>query len=745
MQMDMKALNQIGQVADYNDRLFSAAIYYAKCGIPIVPIRKNGKALPPTSRGITYANATTDIEVVKSWWGTNGKFRGYNIGIACGGKDGVFALDIDTKDDGIENFRQLVDQFGELVAPIQKTPSGGMHFLFRWVEEAVSSTSKIAAGIDTRGSREPRPSSHIVAFPSQVEGGSYVWVGAGEIDEPPDWILKPIKPWNRGSENVGDEDVENQYTLEQLDEVIAHIPPDKLDYTQWLHIGMAIKTQHPAADGLALWDKWSKDGKRYVEGECNERWKGFDPMGTIRMGTLFHYAKDFGYNPSEHADLGEFADVIKKYNGMCAMTVVGNKPRVAMRDLSTKGINLFSKEDFFTWMGNDVVFVADAKGDAKPCLAAKVWMGSEHRNVARRGIGFFPDRPFIYKDYVNLWRGWEIEEEQGDWSLYDAHVKDIICDGDEELYTFVLDWLAHMVQKPEELPGSCIVMSGIEGCGKGTFVDFMGRALGQHYSHIVNSSHLLSNFNSHLMDKMFIFADEVTYGGDRKVAGLLKGIVTEKELTCEKKGYEAFSYENRARLVVASNEDWFIPAGAESRRWLVLRVSGKRANDREYFNRLYHQMEEGGIAAMLYDLRRRTITSNLRLAPETEALMIQRELYIGAGDIITQWWAQTIDKGRVECAYSGEPVTEEIAQQTDTWYTICDRPALYEEFTQWALGRGYKGGQIKSAAFFYRKMRNFGLKDKRTSIGSKRGYVFHIPEYEDALRILKSITGENIE
>jgi hypothetical protein len=115
-------------------------------------------------------------------------------------------------------------------------------------------------------------------------------------------------------------------------------------------------------------------------------------------------------------------------------------------------------------------------------------------------------------------------------------------------------------------------------------------------------------------------------------------MVTEKQLVCERKGVDSFMYDNRIRLAVASNEDWFIPAGPESRRWLVLEVSDKHANDRRYFDALYDQMHEcGGLEAMMFDLQARKITSNLTKAIETEGLKAQRAIYKATGDAVDVW------------------------------------------------------------------------------------------------------------
>jgi len=291
-------------------------------------------------------------------------------------------------------------------------------------------------------------------------------------------------------------------------------------------------------------------------------------------------------------------------------------------------------QDFNTLMYNRKVTIPGKKG--KIPTEADIWMAHPDRRECIRGMGFFPDEPLWHNGYVNLWQGWGVKPVDGNWELFDYHVKEIMCGGDEELHNYVLDWVADIIQDPMEPKGTAIVMHGKEGVGKGTFCEMVGKIVGQaHYKHITNEHHITGNFNYLLMDALFIFADEVIYGGSRSTAGILKSMVTEKQLVCERKGVDSFMYDNRIRLAVASNADWFIPAGPESRRWLVLEVSDKCANDRHYFDLLYNQMiDEGGLEAMMFDLMSRKIKSNLAKAIVTKGLKAQRAIYKATGDAV---------------------------------------------------------------------------------------------------------------
>ena len=54
--------------------------------------------------------------------------------------------------------------------------------------------------------------------------------------------------------------------------------------------------------------------------------------------------------------------------------------------------------------------------------------------------------------------------------------------------------------------------------------------------------------------------------------------------------------------MISSNESFAIPVDADDRRFLFLDVAPRRARDIEYFKNLFHEINNGGVEALLYDL-----------------------------------------------------------------------------------------------------------------------------------------------
>lgn len=758
--LDYADITLIDEMETHAERVHAAATLYANNGFHVIPVRRNQKAIPPSSMNCSYRNATDNVGTVDKWFGPEGKFRGWNVGLACGADNGIFVIDVDTnpEKDGRPAFKAMAEDFGEFKGMIQNTPSGGIHVVYQWFNGGTSSTDKLARGIDTRGGKG-HCSSHIVAWPSEIDGKRYTWKRAGVVPEVPDFILEMMgTPWEApdedlGNENLTDADLETKFTKRQIWDMLCKIDPNEMAYDEWLNIGMAIHSQHPDEDGFKMWDKWSSEGARYEADECSKRWHAFKPYGPVRIGTLIHHAKAGGYMPTPQmasaaaqeqvmAEADEYTQMIEEMNEQYGVVLVGGKIRIMAQALNQdpdQDLTLLNMEDFRTLCMNNKIVVNGAQGQPKVVSKAAMWMADERRKDFMGGIDFRPDKELEYDTpngrAMNLWRGWAKTPKKGDWSKLRAHIEDIVCSGNEEYYTWVLDWMADLFQDPANPKGAALVMHGLEGCGKGTVIEAMGRCMGRHYKHLVHEKHLTGEFNGHMQDALLVFADELVYGGSKKTAGALKSLVTERMLMTERKGVDAQRGRNCAHLAIASNESWFIPAGPESRRWFVLEVSPAKCMEPSWFDAIYEEMDNGGIEAMMHDLLEREITTNLKRAPETESLAMQRALYSDSvRDSVYDWWQTCLEHESVDVACL------ESESLDQGWPILVIKPELYDAYERWCGDKRIPSHQVSGKEVFYMKMGKMGLGEKTPKAkavvnkagGRKRCFV--IPDHATAVK-----------
>jgi phage/plasmid-associated DNA primase len=273
-----------------------------------------------------------------------------------------------------------------------------------------------------------------------------------------------------------------------------------------------------------------------------------------------------------------------------------------------------------------------------------------------------------------LWRGFAVEPKPGDWSLMRHHILHVICSGVVEHGEYLLNWIARLLQHPNIAGEVAIVLRGGKGVGKGILGRWIAKAFGQHGIQIFHSAQLVGRFNEHLRDCVFLFADEAFYAGDKQHEGALKGLVTEPFLPIEGKYQRVVLVPNMLHLILASNNDWVIPASSDERRYCALDVADTRCGDLAYFAAIEDQMRKGGLAAMLHDLLARDISGfEVRQVPQTEALRIQKTLSLNS---LEQWWLAVLSRGFIWKSRYG-------ARYFREWHEFYSTELLHRSYSQW--------------------------------------------------------------
>lgn len=255
------------------------------------------------------------------------------------------------------------------------------------------------------------------------------------------------------------------------------------------------------------------------------------------------------------------------------------------------------------------------------------WWTSHPKARALEGLTFRPDRTETeVNGKLNLWRGFGVQPVPGNWDLMKRHLLEVVAAGNVEHYDYIISWCAWAVQHPHKPPETALVMVGGKGTGKGTLGSTMCKLFGIHHSiHISNTVHLTGRFNEHQRAACLVFADEAYWPGDKGSEGGLKRMLTESTLFMEPKGRKAVQVQNMTHVIIASNENWVVPAGQHERRFAVFRVSELHRQDPDWFGPLYDEMENGGYEAMLHELLNMDLSDwHPRYVPTTEALVEQQ-------------------------------------------------------------------------------------------------------------------------
>ena len=403
-------------------------------------------------------------------------------------------------------------------------------------------------------------------------------------------------------------------------------------------------------------------------------------------------AKEEADNPALR-QLNEKYAVIQSYGSKCRIVYEVFDPVLGRPELVAQGV-----DDFSRWYGNKKVQIGeDDKGVPKFAPLGKWWFYHPDRR-GYQSIIFAPNKDIT--GHYNLWKGYGCQDIPGECGRFLGHIKHILCNDNEEYYQYLINWLARTVQFPD-CPGEvAIILRGGRGTGKSFFAKEVGKIFGRHFMQVSNSNHLVGNFNNHLRDKILLFADEAFWANDKKHESTLKTLVTERTLTIEAKGVDAVSAPNFVHLIMASNDQHVVPAGADERRFFVLDVNPEHQQNTDYFGTIAQEMKNGGTEALLHYLKNVDLSNfDVYKAPETEALKEQKLLSL---TLEQAWWYSCLQHGTIG--------------DSEFWPDIIPVTKLMAAYLSYAQALNHNRRSTETSLGIYLKQICPGIRKRRTRV-----------------------------
>jgi RepB DNA-primase from phage plasmid len=74
-----------------------------------------------------------------------------------------------------------------------------------------------------------------------------------------------------------------------------------------------------------------------------------------------------------------------------------------------------------------------------------------------KGVVFDPNGASVVEGKLNLWKGFAIKPEAGNWTLMERHIREVVAAGDEASAEYVLNWITWTLQNPGEQAGVSVV------------------------------------------------------------------------------------------------------------------------------------------------------------------------------------------------------------------------------------------------------------------------------------------------
>jgi len=396
--------------------------------------------------------------------------------------------------------------------------------------------------------------------------------------------------------------------------------------------------------------------------------------------------------------------------------VVNAGQRVMIADEFNATHPFLSVEAFHDLFANVTVLV----NGKTPKPVTRYWFSHPDRRQFMGGVQFDPGGAPSPEHY-NLWKGFAVKPQSfGSCQLFLDHVQSVICDGNQDCYEYLLNWLAFAVQHPGVLPGVALCLLSGQGTGKGIFANYVGKIFGKHFKHATDRGQLFGRFSDHLDDALFVFADEMHWSGNKEETGLLKVLITEETRSSERKYGAIVPVKNCVHLIIASNEDWVIPAELDDRRFFVVSVASHRVGDHPYFDRLSAEMDNGGPEALLAMLLSRDINSfNPKDFPRTQARVSQQ---LASLNPIETWLYELAEQARL-------PLEGEVLEAP--WPKRLPKDSLHGAYSRWRSESRIVGA-VEGKTVFTQTLSKFGFQVGKMSVSGKKNRVqaYSLPSVE---------------
>lgn len=159
------------------------------------------------------------------------------------------------------------------------------------------------------------------------------------------------------------------------------------------------------------------------------------------------------------------------------------------------------------------------------------------------------------------------------------------CNNKDEIYNYVIRYIAHMLQKPFKNPGKCLLFSGRKGCGKDTPFDFLIRwVIGPMLSFNYNKTEtLFKDHDTGRMNKVLVKIEEMKRSVCVEYADELKSFITGRTQEFNPKNKPICSVPNLTRFIGTFNGPNPVDQSQGERRFLISNCDTSKVGDIPYW------------------------------------------------------------------------------------------------------------------------------------------------------------------
>lgn len=214
---------------------------------------------------------------------------------------------------------------------------------------------------------------------------------------------------------------------------------------------------------------------------------------------------------------------------------------------------------------------------------------------------------------LNIWAPPTLLPVEGDVQPFLEHLI-YLFDGDAQPIEWFLNWLAHLVQRPEIKQFTAVLLIGEAGIGKSIISKMICPLLGEANTATIEGHNLISQFNEWIDGAELVIVNELMMVDRLEAMERLKSYITDPWVMINRKNISTYKYANRANFLMFSNHRNAARIEKGDRRYFVWTSSAKPNSDQYYID-LMKWFDTGGDAALLYFLKQRDLSRFNPMSP----------------------------------------------------------------------------------------------------------------------------------
>ena len=291
-----------------------------------------------------------------------------------------------------------------------------------------------------------------------------------------------------------------------------------------------------------------------------------------------------------------------------------------------------------------------------------------------------------------------------------------LCENNEKYLDFLIHYLAHTIQKPQDKLPISMVFTGMQGTGKDTLLYALGKIMGEQF--VLSSSDINVFLGEHatgLVKKIAVAFNESEAHKSFNYEGIIKTLVTDTKMTVNEKYKAPYQTNMIARMFIFSNKQNPIKFDSVSkdRRFIAWKTSEKYADAAysQWWTGLYKHMKTEKFIFTLYNYLNNIDITNynfsaerLKVLGDTYRQMCRQQL-----PPVADWLGEHLSKGELLDDECKEPEDE-----------------LYSEYKRWQKKNrpdtGKDGGYVGDKRKFKSSLKHLGvpMECKRWKKGGNR-------------------------